>query len=38
MIAELSVGDTMTLTVWRKDPKPRSFDVTVTLKDVIEVY
>ena len=38
VIAELSVGDTMTLTVWRKDPKPRSFDVTVTLKDVIEVY
>ena len=33
------VGDTMTLTVWRKDgDSHREFDVTVVLKDVIEVY
>ena len=38
VIATLNVGDTMVLTVWRKDAKPQVFDVTVRLKDVIEVY
>ena len=38
VIETLKVGDTMVLSVWRKDGKPQSFDVTVKLKDVIEVY
>ena len=39
VIAERKVGDTMTLTVWRKvGDSHREFDVTVVLKDVIEVY
>ena len=39
VIADLHVGDTMVLTVWRKELSGvRTFDVTVALKDVIEVY
>ena len=39
VIAELRVGDTMTLSVWRKDGgSNKAFDVTVKLVDVIDVY
>ena len=39
VIAEMNVGDTMVLSVWRESKgSTRSFDVTVALKDVIEVY
>ena len=39
VIATLKVGDTMTLSVWRKEGSGgKSFDVTVRLMDVIEVY
>ena len=40
MIAELSVGDTMTLSIWRqeKNKEPVTFDCTVSLVDVTDVY
>ena len=39
MIRQLSVGDTMVLTVWRQEGgSGRSFDVTVALVDVMDVY
>ena len=39
VIKELTVGDTMVLTIWRSDKNGGStFDVTVKLVDVTEVY
>ena len=40
VIAELEVGDTMMLTVWRRNGQngAETFDVTVSLVDVTDVY
>ena len=39
VIAQLGVGDTMVLSVWRREgSEPTSFDVTVRLVDVNDVY
>lgn len=37
VIRELNVGDTMTLTIYRKDTN-KYFDVTVSLVDIMDVY
>ena len=39
VIRDLTVGDTMVLTIWRQEVSGgRSFDVTVALVDVVDVY